>query len=534
VRKVCCILLFLFAWNEIYAQVASYWPGGVPKERGKYSKRYSMVYDLDGKLKNRRARRGTWKFYYRNGKMAKKERYQRGKERSNLPVGTWRYYDSLGNLMRVQRFGSPGEEKTSRFERAGTYDWEGLRWEVERIGHDSFQINEYHQGKLHRSMFQFHGDLLIRTALSGVGRPMQLPPIKERGVLPVHNPDIWADENKWHLDARNLVSNPSFEHTSVNWPELTAISIADTLIDYWKPASGTPDFIRGKRASARTGTAIAGLRVYARGAMHIEYIQNRLREPLKKDSLYCVRIHYRLSDRSLYAADAVGLAFSRDSFRFYRYEASGLQPHIINRAGQILYYKDRWMQLSGEYRALGGEQFLTLGGFRPLDSIHLVRTHKGSGMEAYYFIDDLSVIPAGSEACSVNTRSLPPVEQGTAVSDAPDTLLVLDQVQFAVNAAAISAESVDELQELADWLLRNAAWGVRIMGHTDSSGNEARNISLSRQRAEAIEQWLSAKGIDAHRMESTGYGSSRPRVPNNTVENRALNRRVEVAFYKLD
>ncbi len=68
-----------------------------------------------------------------------------------------------------------------------------------------------------------------------------------------------------------------------------------------------------------------------------------------------------------------------------------------------------------------------------------------------------------------------------------------------------------------------------IEGHTDNVGSEASNLALSEKRAAAVKQSLVANfGIDASRLESKGFGASKPAAPNDTPEGRQTNRRVEI------
>ena len=69
---------------------------------------------------------------------------------------------------------------------------------------------------------------------------------------------------------------------------------------------------------------------------------------------------------------------------------------------------------------------------------------------------------------------------------------------------------------------------VEIAGHTDGLGSEEFNQRLSEQRAESVKAYLAERGVAAERLSVVGYGESRPRGSNDTVEGRRLNRRVEI------
>ena len=69
---------------------------------------------------------------------------------------------------------------------------------------------------------------------------------------------------------------------------------------------------------------------------------------------------------------------------------------------------------------------------------------------------------------------------------------------------------------------------IEIAGHTDNVGNDADNLKLSQQRADAIRQYLIKKGIQPPRVIAKGYGASQPVADNSTDEGRRRNRRTEV------
>jgi outer membrane protein OmpA-like peptidoglycan-associated protein len=70
--------------------------------------------------------------------------------------------------------------------------------------------------------------------------------------------------------------------------------------------------------------------------------------------------------------------------------------------------------------------------------------------------------------------------------------------------------------------------GLRVVGHADARGRAKRNLVLSQRRARAVVTYLIDKGIDAGRLEAVGYGEARPVAPNDTAQNRAKNRRIEL------
>jgi outer membrane protein OmpA-like peptidoglycan-associated protein len=110
-------------------------------------------------------------------------------------------------------------------------------------------------------------------------------------------------------------------------------------------------------------------------------------------------------------------------------------------------------------------------------------------------------------------------------------LLTLDQdVQFAVDSAAIQPGFRDTLSKVADVLRRHRGTDVTIIGHTDSTGAESYNQMLSERRAEAVRRELVAMGVDGGRLRTVGRGENEPRASNDTATGRAANRRVEMVL----
>jgi outer membrane protein OmpA-like peptidoglycan-associated protein len=103
-------------------------------------------------------------------------------------------------------------------------------------------------------------------------------------------------------------------------------------------------------------------------------------------------------------------------------------------------------------------------------------------------------------------------------------------VNFRVNSALLSPEAKRQLDTLAEKALNAKAYMIEVGGYTDSTGNEAKNFALSRQRADAVVQYLVVTHkIPARRFISPmGYGKTEAVADNKTVSGRAQNRRVEV------
>jgi len=115
-------------------------------------------------------------------------------------------------------------------------------------------------------------------------------------------------------------------------------------------------------------------------------------------------------------------------------------------------------------------------------------------------------------------------------------ILILDKVYFATNKDVILARSFPLLQQVGQVLRANPQLlKVRVEGHTDSQSSDAFNLDLSQRRANSVRKHLIQKeGVAAERLESVGYGESRPVDTNKTAKGRENNRRVEFIILEVE
>ena len=109
--------------------------------------------------------------------------------------------------------------------------------------------------------------------------------------------------------------------------------------------------------------------------------------------------------------------------------------------------------------------------------------------------------------------------------------VIMNNILFDFNESTLVESSKKELDKLANILTESPELNIIISGHTDSIGNADYNQILSMKRAISVSEYLNAKGIEKERMRCKGFGSSAPLLPNNSEENRAKNRRIEIEFY---
>lgn len=109
--------------------------------------------------------------------------------------------------------------------------------------------------------------------------------------------------------------------------------------------------------------------------------------------------------------------------------------------------------------------------------------------------------------------------------------IILENILFQTNKSVLLPESFESLDKLVKQLNSNKL-KIEIRGHTDNVGLDAKNQTLSEQRAKSVLNYLVSKGIEKSRLSFRGLGSTQPIAPNDTEEGRMKNRRVE--FLKIE
>ncbi len=117
------------------------------------------------------------------------------------------------------------------------------------------------------------------------------------------------------------------------------------------------------------------------------------------------------------------------------------------------------------------------------------------------------------------------VGEGINVTFDESSGVYFDTEKFNINAASQAT-----LNKLAAIFKEYPDTNILVEGHTDSSGSDSYNLTLSKNRAQAVTNYLVNNGVAKGRFETKWYGEAQPKYDNNTVDGRAKNRRVELAI----
>jgi outer membrane protein OmpA-like peptidoglycan-associated protein len=124
------------------------------------------------------------------------------------------------------------------------------------------------------------------------------------------------------------------------------------------------------------------------------------------------------------------------------------------------------------------------------------------------------------------TLEFGPVQMKAALDN--EGRIALYGILFDYDKATLQPSSNKQLQNVLMLLLDNSELNFEIQGHTDSDGSEDYNLQLSQQRAESVLKYFVLFGVNPNRLQARGYGESAPVAPNDSDENKAKNRRVEL------
>jgi outer membrane protein OmpA-like peptidoglycan-associated protein len=104
-------------------------------------------------------------------------------------------------------------------------------------------------------------------------------------------------------------------------------------------------------------------------------------------------------------------------------------------------------------------------------------------------------------------------------------------VLFGVDQATLTSTSQTKIRDLANVFAKYPDSYILIEGHTDNSGSDSHNMTLSEKRAKAVAAYLQQQNVAASRIKTAWYGERQPKVTNDTEADKAQNRRVEFAIY---
>jgi len=220
-------------------------------------------------------------------------------------------------------------------------------------------------------------------------------------------------------------------------------------------------------------------------------------------------------------------------FFYYGLDGNSVRVRKAGEYRRISYAKDK-----NETRKISGDQIrlnyanavLKIKG-KSLSTNNAFYSFSNNGNEVFMKIDD--AVDSDDQGFLVTIIEVKSMKQDIVMtiqeSIEQEGKATFYGILFDVAKSTIKPESAEALKQITDYLNANPAVKIIIVGHTDITGNFLSNITLSKERAESIKNYLITNGkIAAARLQSDGVGPLCPVSTNSTEDGRKLNRRVEI------
>lgn len=354
----------------------------------------------------------------------------------------------------------------------------------------------------------------------------------------------------------NMVPNGSFETTekkikngegeimlATPWISPSEANQADMYSAGNKKGYGIPTNNRGYMETD-WGNNYAGFRAFSyRNKLPRTYLQVKLKKPLIAGKKYCVNFNVVLSKTSKYASAHIGMNLAVKKPKQKDLEANTIKPQIVDAGNSIYDEQHEWKQVCGVFIAQGDERYITIGNFTPdaemTDKRDFVKKRKLKEfpqlqeIEAYYYIDDVSVINLEEiDVCKCEANDAGGNEMEVVYSSSTSTgmdmkaaeEIALKNVFF--NKNNTSPTSAGVIREIIDLLKENPELNIEIVGHMDKVEQKDNLNDLSADRAKWLYDYLVKNGVDASRLSHKGVKATQPLDEGGTQASLTKNRRV--------
>jgi outer membrane protein OmpA-like peptidoglycan-associated protein len=229
------------------------------------------------------------------------------------------------------------------------------------------------------------------------------------------------------------------------------------------------------------------------------------------------------------------LADARNSFQKVREDTASLAsaPKDVIRAGETLERAERLAGYSGSSADAAHYAYLSQRYSEIAMQKGELATNQQRAEQLQLQMQNLQLTLRESRLLTLQQKSEWVEEQMLSLSTMETErglVLTLGDVLFSGGSAELSPAANRTLIKLVQFLQLNPRRVIRVEGYTDSVGEAAENLELSRKRANSVADALVDLGVDIRRIRVNGYGEAHPVADNASVRGRAKNRRVEIVF----
>lgn len=298
---------------------------------------------------------------------------------------------------------------------------------------------------------------------------------------------------------------------------------SDTLIQEKLPVFRT-------KIKPVSGQCMMGLRMDVYNKNYLEYFYTFLHYKLEAGKKYNFSFYIQQTEHSSYSIQSIGFLFSdkklTSSFLYQGKERPQLSFSVEDDG--FLTCRENWVKFEAVYEATGNEKYLYIGNFNETNSKNIssndginLKNNKNNDWKlfSYYVIDSISL-------------SFPEEKKEIDTDTIIETPVVLINENFRFNFKSGSAEIPKESFSILDTLITKLSkldnYEVHVIGHTDDVGDDDKNLDLSKERAQAVADYLSKNNIFIEQDFIKGKGESEPLCDTFDADCRELNRRVNL------
>ena len=360
-----------------------------------------------------------------------------------------------------------------------------------------------------------------------------------------------------HAQDDNLVPNGSFENGDAK--KLKAYGQLEEFTSDWFAYTDAPlDWysteVKGEKVAVPAnsygyedpadGNRYAGFRAHTKSPkLFRTYMQVHLSENLEANQMYCVSFDISLSDLSKYAVNGIGAYFSDRKETQPNTGIVARDPQVKHRTDKVMQLTEGWETVCGTILGTGTEEYMTIGCFNGSRDLEEVKMKKPSGMagvqqmQAYYFIDNVSVVPVEAKSqcsCSKSSSTAPDLVYGDRRCRATWTTTWWWAARRCTTPSSSAPSRRTARPVSTVWPAssrRVPSWSLEIMGHCDndevSEGKiNPRFADMGRKRAEQVKRYLVSQGVSDGQLSVMGVENADPASTKGTDIARAKNRRV--------
>jgi len=306
---------------------------------------------------------------------------------------------------------------------------------------------------------------------------------------------------------------------------------------------------------ALSGSNYAGFRAYSKDPKKTRtYLQIKLNQKLVKGQQYCIRFSLSLADLSKFAVNNIGVFVSEKKMQVSNSDALKNQPQVTIAENVAVNITDGWENICGIYTAVGGEEYIIIGGFGAEDKMKVEKMKKSTETDkkmkaagitvttvtndAYYFIDNVDIVSVEAKSqCDCAKKSKPQAQfiysssVARATGAKPADIINSTVVYFAGLSEFIPGQFDSNIEEIAALMKANPALNIELVGHSDMDEIAEAKIdeevaNMAEKRANSVKEALVGYGINAIRINVSFVDDTQPASTFNSPSGHAQNRRV--------